>query len=196
MPMRMVKVVWLRKLGVIACVVAVLYCVAAALIAYVGLHDQVAAADIIVVPGNTVQPDGLPSERLKSRLDIALRLFKERRAPAIFVSGGVGREGHDEAAVMAAYLIANGVPSNAIVRDSLGVTTAATAANAAKYLHANKLHSALVATQYFHVARTCLALERSGVIVSGAAHARYFEVRDAYSLAREVLGYAVYFLIL
>jgi len=194
--MRMVKVVWLRKPAVFAGVVAVLYCVAAVPIVYVGLHDQVEAADIIVVPGNTVQPDGLPSERLKSRLDVALRLFNARRAPTIFVSGGVGREGYNEAAVMAAYLIANGVPSNAIVRDSLGFTTAATAANAAKYLHAHKLHSALVATQYFHVARTCLALERNGVMISGAAHARYFEIRDAYSLAREVLGYAVYYLIL
>lgn len=194
--MRIVRVVWLRKLGVIACVVAGLYCVATVPIVYVGLRDNVATADLIVVPGNTVRPDGSLSERLKSRLDIALRLFKERRAPTIFVSGGVGREGQDEADAMAAYLMANGIPSEAIVRDPLGVDTAATAANAAKYLHANKLHSALVATQYFHVARTSLALQRNGVIVAGTAHARYFEFRDAYSLAREVLGYAVYYLTL
>ncbi len=149
-----------------------------------------------MVPGNTVLPDGTLGGRLQARLDTALQLYTEKRAPSIFVSGGTGREGHDEAAAMAAYLRDHGVPPSAIVQDPLGIDTAATARNAAKYLREHRLHSALVATQYFHVARTRLALERSGVTVAGSAHARDFEARDAYSLAREVAGYAVYYLTL
>jgi len=183
----------MRRLWIAAAVIPAIYLAAAGAVALAGLHDHVTTADIIVVPGNTVQADGSPSERLKSRLDVSIRLFNEHRAPKIFVSGGIGREGYDEAAAMAAWLIANGIPAVAIVQDPLGVNTAATAVNAAKYLHANGLHSAIVATQYFHVARTTLALERSGVDVKGSSHARYFELRDVYSLAREVTGYVIYY---
>lgn len=93
---------------------------------------------------------------------------------------------------MSSYLLAKGVPSNLIVIDSLGIDTAATAKNAASYMRANHLKSALVVTQYFHVPRTKLALERQGVYVSGTAHARYFELRDIYSAVRETVAYVVY----
>lgn len=157
-----------------------------------GLNDQVSHGDVIVVPGNTVASDGTPSPRLQARLDVALKLFQEHRAPLIFVSGGTGKEGFDEAVAMFNYLAKNGVPSNAIIRDGAGIDTAATARNAAEFMRANKLKSAIVATQYFHVARTKLALEHNGVEVAGTAHARYFETRDLYSIPREVVGYIVY----
>jgi len=54
------------------------------------------------------------------------------------------------------------------------------------------LRTALVATQYFHVPRTALALSRHGVDVVGSRHARFAEARDAYSLAREVIAVPVY----
>ena len=176
------------------CAALVLLVTAACAVALVGLRDQVDAnADIIVVPGNTVYADGTLSERLKSRLDVALELFHDGRAPRIFVSGGMGHEGHDEAASMAAYLVGHGVAASAIVQDPLGVDTAATAANAAQYLRSHNMGSAIVATQYFHVPRTVLALQRQGVRVAGTRHARYFEMRDIYSLTREVVGYAAYY---
>lgn len=173
--------------GSIACLAA------AAAISIAGLQDHGDKADIIVVPGNTVHADGSLSERLKSRLDAAITIYREHRAPIIFVSGGTGSEGHDEAGAMAAYLVMHKIPASAIVQDPLGIDTAATASNAANYLKANKLRSAFVATQYFHVPRTVLALERQGVNVTGTRHARYVESRDIYSLAREVIGYATYF---
>lgn len=158
-----------------------------------GCSDQLAQADVIVVPGNTVAPDGTPSPRLQARLDVALALYREQRAKLVFVSGGVGREGFDEAVVMARYLARNGVPSEAIVTDSRGLDTMATARNAAAFMHANGLQSALVATQYFHVVRTRFALERAGIRVAGHAHARYAEWRDLYSVPREVAGLIAYF---
>lgn len=167
--------------------------IAIGLIVGAGLNDHFAKADLIVVPGNTIAPDGTPSPRLKARLDAALRLFQGGYAPLIFVSGGVGKEGFDEAVSMSNYLQKNGVPQNAIIIDSFGTDTAATAKNAAVYLRKNKLESALVATQYFHVPRTKLALERNGVEVTGASHARYFEMRDIYSTLRETVAYAAYY---
>ncbi len=163
-----------------------LWLVAAVAIAGYGLHDSVAAADIVVVPGNTIAPDGTPSPRLRARLDAAVQVYRDRSAPLIMVSGGTGVEGFDEAASMAAYLRGEGVPETAIVQDPRGVDTAATAANTAAYLRARGLHSAVVATQYFHVPRTQLLLQQNDVDVVGHVHARHWAPRDAYSLAREV----------
>lgn len=159
-----------------------------------GLDDRIAPADMIVVPGNTVAPDGTPSPRLQARLDAALTQFRNRQAPLIFVSGGTGKEGFDEAAAMAGYLKRQGVPAAAIIEDRQGWTTEATARNAATWLRAHGLSTAMVATQYFHVPRFRLALERAGVTVSGQVHAPYAELRDLYSTPREAVGYAVYYL--
>lgn len=172
----------------IACVI-----LAMGLIVATGLNNHITNADLIVVPGNTVAPDGTPSPRLRARLDAALQLFCEGHAPLIFVSGGTGKEGFDEAVSMSNYLVKNGVPQKSIIIDNLGKDTAATAKNAANYMHANNLKSALVATQYFHVPRTKLALERYGVEVTGTSYARYFEMRDFYSTLRETAAYVAYY---
>ncbi|WP_257572440.1 YdcF family protein [Janthinobacterium sp. UMAB-56] len=158
-----------------------------------GLHDKLAPADVIVVPGNTIAPDGRPGPRLQARLDVALVQFQAGRAPRILVSGATGKEGFDEAASMARYLQSRGVPTSAIIEDNQGWTTDATARNAALLMRTHGWKSAMIATQYFHVPRFRLALERSGIAVSGNVHAPYFELRDLYSVPRETVGYAVYY---
>ena len=50
-----------------------------------GLNDKNGQAELIVVPGNTIAPDGTPSPRLQARLDVAVKLFKQGNAPRIFV---------------------------------------------------------------------------------------------------------------
>lgn len=93
---------------------------------------------------------------------------------------------------MAHYLVQHGVPTAAIVQDPQGLDTAATARNASQFMRQQHLRRALVATQYFHIPRTQLALERQGVQVVGSRHARYIEWRDVYSTLREVVGYVAY----
>ena len=183
----------MRKIRLFLAAAAAALTVGMGLIVIAGMQDQIADADLIVVPGNTIAPDGTPSPRLKARLDAALKLYKERRAPLLFVSGGVGKEGFDEAVSMAAYLEKNGVPSNSIILDDAGLDTAATARNAALLMRERGLKTALVATQYFHVPRTRLALERNGILVAGSAYARYFEMRDLYSTLRETIAYVAYY---
>ena len=56
------------------------------------------------------------------------------------------------------------------------------------------LTSAVVVTQYFHITRTRYALRRAGVAMVSTAHARYFEMRDLYSIAREAIALPVYWL--
>lgn len=166
----------------------------AAVLGGAGVRDRAVHADAIVVPGNTVDADGTPSPRLRARLDAALWLRRRGCADLIIVSGATGSEGFDEAAVMARYLVDRGVPRSAVVEDGAGVDTEATAVHTAAVLRERHLRTALVATQFFHVARTHLALEQHGVDVVGSRHARILERRDAYSLAREVVAVPVYLL--
>lgn len=122
----------------------------------------------------------------------ALWLYRGGYANLISVSGATGAEGFDEAATMAQYPVDYGVPQSAIAEDSSGVDTDATAAHACALMRERHLHTALVATQYFHVPRTELALGQDGVDVVGSRHARFTEWRDAYSLAREVIAVPAY----
>lgn len=190
--MRSLPRAW-RQPGRMLLAAAVLFAAAAALIAASGLRDVLAKADAIVVLGNTVGPDGRPSPRLKGRLDGALAAFRQGYAPLIVVSGGVGKEGFDEAVVMAQYLVEQGVPRDAVIVDSSGVDTSATASALASLGTTRGIKSVIVATQYFHVVRTRIALERAGVRVVGSVHAPYFEARDMYSLPREVVALAAWY---
>jgi len=157
-----------------------------------GLHDEIAHADLGVVLGNTVYPDGTPSPRLVARLDRAVELFKQDVFPRILVSGAIGKEGRDEALVMRDYLLQNGVPSPQVLVDSEGRTTFATAANTRRLMDQRGFRSALVISQYLHVPRARLALRRFGVLTVYSAHARFFELRDLYSVPRELVGFLTY----
>jgi vancomycin permeability regulator SanA len=159
-----------------------------------GLDDRLAPADVIVVPGSTVAPDGTPSPRLRARLDAALAACRQGWAPVILVSGGTGVEGFDEARAMGDYLRQHGVPSSAVVEDGAGVDTEATAIHTATYLRAHGRRRALVVTQYFHVPRTELLLGTYGVDVVGRVHARFVAPRDVYSTVREVAALGALYL--
>jgi uncharacterized SAM-binding protein YcdF (DUF218 family) len=166
----------------------------AALIVADGLTDEIAAADVAIVPGNTVEKDGRPAARLQARLDQTVALYRQGLFPDVIVSGGVGVEGFDEAEVMKRYLVEHGVPEGRVHVDGGGNTTQLTARNASRMMRENGWRSAMVISQYFHVPRMRLAMRRSGVVPVFSAHARYFEPRDGYSIAREVIGYGSYLL--
>jgi vancomycin permeability regulator SanA len=183
-----------RVVLLIALPMMLAFTLAATLIVADGLTDDIHVADVAIVPGNTVERDGRPSARLRARLDQTVALYRQGLFPAVIVSGGVGREGFDEALVMKRYLVENGVPEGSIYVDSGGATTRLTAKNASRMMRENGWQSAMVVSQYFHVPRMRLAMKRAGVTPVFSAHAQYFERRDVYSIAREVIGYGAYFL--
>ena len=90
------------------------------------------------------------------------------------------------------YLVQRGVAPEQVIVDSEGRTTFATAMNTRKLIEERGLGSALVVSQYFHVPRARLALQRAGVTKVYSAHARYFELRDFYSVPRELVGFLRY----
>lgn len=165
---------------------------AAAALAVTGLVAGARNADVAVVLGNTVQADGQPSPRLAARLDRAYDCYAASQCRMLFVSGGVDPAGTDEAAAMRDYLLARGVPADRIIVDSAGVDTWATARHASAYMREHGYSRALAVTQYFHVPRTMLALKRHGVAEVGGGYPAFFEMRDLYSVFREVPAVALY----
>jgi vancomycin permeability regulator SanA len=161
-------------------------------LAWSGLHDHIGIADVALVPGNTVNADGKPSARLQARLDTTLGLYKQGYFKKIIVSGGTGKEGFAEGTVMKGYLIQHGVPNDAVIVDNLGMDTYASARNTATILRTLNLKSVFVVTQYFHVPRCRLALQKLGISPIFSAHAPFFECRDVYSILRELPAYLKY----
>ncbi|HVG19564.1 MAG TPA: YdcF family protein [Blastocatellia bacterium] len=179
---------------ILSAVFALAFVIAALLIVSDGLSDDARAADVCIIPGNKVEESGAPSPRLRARLDKAVELYKRGLCRNVITSGGVGSEGFDEAVVMKAYLTERGVAEGSILVDSQGLNTFLTAKNSSRMMKEKGWQSALVVSQYFHVSRTKLALRRFGVTPVFGAHAQYFELRDIYSITREVFGYLGYLL--
>jgi len=187
MKISLIKQIYLA-LAVCTCV----YLLAMSTLAVSGLRDKIAKADVALVLGNTVMPDGTPSPRLRARLDKTLALYQAGYFPTIIVSGGMGKEGFDEAKVMHDYLVQNGVSASNIIVDSSGMNTYASAKFTAQVIQQRKINSVLIISQYFHLPRSRLALKYFGISNVYYAHANYFEIRDIYSLLREVAGCVTY----
>jgi vancomycin permeability regulator SanA len=183
-----------KKILLPAFLLSLFFIVPAIFIVTDGLVDELHQADVGVVLGNTVNPDGKPSPRLQARLDKTIELYQKGLFPNIIVSGGFGVEGFDEAVVMRQYLIDHNIPSDSINVDSEGKTTGLTAKNSAEIMKRNNWQSALIVSQYFHISRTRLAFTNYGILNVYSAHANYFELRDLYSIVREVIGYFSYLL--
>jgi vancomycin permeability regulator SanA len=181
-----------KKIFFIAVVSSLFFIVPALLIVADGLTDELHQADVAVVLGNTVNPDGQPSPRLQARLDKTVELYQKGFFTNIIVSGGFGVEGFDEAVVMSQYLVSQNIPTERIFVDGEGRTTNLTAKNTAQIMRQNNWQSALVISQYFHISRCKLALANYGISPVYSASANYFELRDLYSLVREVMGYFSY----
>jgi vancomycin permeability regulator SanA len=177
-----------------AVVVFAIAVTAAGLIAGVGLLDNEGKADVAVVFGTMVTPRGRPSAWLSARLDKAVELYERRQFRTIIVSGGIGPQGFDEAQVMKAYLLSKGVPRAAILADSKGVNTMATARNTAAVMRKHGFKTVFLISQFFHIARAKLAFRECGVAASFNAHADRYFLRDIYSLGRDTAGYVDYLL--
>ncbi|HVE59310.1 MAG TPA: YdcF family protein [Pyrinomonadaceae bacterium] len=157
-----------------------------------GLNDEIAVADAAVVLGNTVERNGQPSERLKARLEKAVELYEHKLVGKIIVSGGFGAEGFEEADVMRDYLVSRNIPEGDIILDKDGYNTYKTAVNTKQIMERRNMRSVIIVSQYFHITRSRLAFQKAGIENIYAAHANYFELRDAYSILREFTGFYSY----
>lgn len=154
-----------------------------------GIVDEEKSADIAVILGNKVNPDGTLSDRLQKRLERGLDIYNAKRTDLLVVSGGLGKEGHYEAEKMKDYLIRNGVPEEDIIVDNYGINTRATVDNTIELRDSLKFNSLIVVSQYFHLTRTKMLFRDRGLNDVSGVSPKYFEMRDIYSLFREFAAY-------
>ncbi len=126
-------------------------------------------ADVIIVLGAKIHPDGTPSNTLKYRLDAAKKAYDQNRAPFIIVTGGQGKdENEPEAWAMKRYLIQTGVAPDRIFEESASGNTIENLRNAKAILQENKWSAAIIATTDYHMDRARLIARRL-FIPTGAA---------------------------
>jgi uncharacterized SAM-binding protein YcdF (DUF218 family) len=142
---------------------AVVYTIAFVLVLVVSQLDEREPADVIVVLG-AAQYNGRPSPVLRARLDHALELWREGLAPAIVVTGGVGRgDKESEAIVGRRYLLAHDVPDTVLVVQPQGRSTQASMTAVAAWLGVQGRRRALLVSDPFHMLRLRLEARRTGL---------------------------------
>jgi uncharacterized SAM-binding protein YcdF (DUF218 family) len=152
-----------RAVGAALFVAAVVYTVAFVMVLVVAQLDQRDPADVIVVLG-AAQYNGRPSPVLRARLDHALELWREGLAPAIVVTGGVGRgDKESEATVGRRYLLAHDVPDSVLVVQPQGRSTQASMTAVAAWLGAQGRRRAILVSDPFHMLRLRLEARRTGL---------------------------------
>jgi uncharacterized SAM-binding protein YcdF (DUF218 family) len=106
---------------------------------------------------------------LKARLDHALVLWTKQLAPRIMTTGGAGGDPFfTEGGVGRSYLISKGVPSEAIIVETEGESTAHSIAVAGEIMHRMALKSCIVVSDGYHIYRVKKMLEFRGLDVYGS----------------------------
>ncbi len=159
-----------------------------------GIKNNNQVADVAVILGNKINRDGTISNRLKSRLDCGLQLYKNKFISKIIVSGGYGKEGYFEGDKMREYLVNNGVPDSNIITDNKGNNTIQSVQNTIQLQQKYSFKSIIIVSQFYHISRTKMLFKKLGFNRIFSASPAYYEWRDIYSLFRDFFAfYEVYF---
>jgi uncharacterized SAM-binding protein YcdF (DUF218 family) len=160
-------------------------------------HDEVRAADVIVVLG-AAQYDGKPSPVLKARLDQAAYLYKEDLSPLVIVTGGK-QEGDrfTEAEVSHDYLEEQGIPEEDILEEEEGRTTYESLKQVREIAVDNGIDSALLVSDPLHserIKRMAIDLGFEEAYASWASYERLHRSRETKmkELLHEVSALLVY----
>ena len=160
--------------------------------------EEARPADIIIVLG-AAEYRGRPSPVLQARLNHALALYRRGLAPYLLTTGGSGGDPvYTEGEVGRAYLTRHGVPSEAILVEPEGATTAQSLEAAAEIMLRMDFHSCIVVSDGYHIYRIKSFLQNRKVQVFGsprpagrkakAVQQRWLYFRQAVAFALWKLG--------
>jgi uncharacterized SAM-binding protein YcdF (DUF218 family) len=158
------------------------------------LVDEARPADLILVLG-AAEYRGRPSPVLKARLDHALELYQRGMAPRVLTTGGAGGDPlFTEGGVGRAYLIAHGVPSEAITAETETESTVESTAMAAEIMRRMGLHSAIVVSDGYHIYRVKKMLESSEIRVYGSPRKDQHRgrLRERWNYVKQAIGYVLW----
>lgn len=151
----------------------------------IGGEGKLKHAQVALVLGAGLNPDGSPSTMLRDRVAVGADLFNEGRVDKVLVSGDHGTVGHDEVNAMRESLIVRGVPDGKIFTDHAGFDTWDSMVRAKKVF---KVDSAIIVTQGFHLPRAMWLGKRAGLDVGGVAADGSYGRQGKIASAREVFA--------
>lgn len=128
--------------------------------------QQAPRAPVALVFGAGLAPGGVPSPVLAQRLDAAIALWRAGKAEALLVSGDNSDRFHDETQAMRRYVLERGVPAEAVLGDTAGLSTYDSCVRAHSVFGARQ---ALLVTQRFHLTRALFIANSVGLDAWGVA---------------------------
>lgn len=147
---------------------------------------QAPQAQVAIVLGARVQPDGKMSAMLADRVSTGARLYLTGKVDKVLASGDHGTRGYDEVNAMRRGLLDAGVPDRDIFTDHAGFDTWSSMVRAQKVFG---VESALVVTQGFHLPRAVWLGKRAGLDVHGvSSDLRGYGRQNSRSSVREWLA--------
>ena len=161
-------------------------------------HDGARAADAIVVLG-AAQYDGRPSPVLQERLDHALQLYEDGIAPLIVLTGGKQeRDRVTEANTGYRYLLAKGVPEDALELEDQGTSTWDSLRAARRFLFDQGVDRIVLVTDDYHAYRAQATARDIGFdatvspsdsLLSGSNQLRHLTRETAAVAVGRIIGY-------
>ena len=144
-------------------------------------------AQVALVLGAGLDPDGSPSAMLEDRLRAAAALYEGGRVDRVLASGDHGRPGYDEVNAMRRELVRLGVPDGDVFTDHAGFDTLDSVVRARKVFDVS---SAIVVTQGFPLPRALWLARRAGLTVHGleAGAGQDYGGRGTQASVREVVA--------
>ncbi|MBR5314943.1 MAG: YdcF family protein [Clostridia bacterium] len=140
--------------------------------------------DCILVLGAGVRGNR-PSPMLQDRLDYAIDLYNQGKAPKLLMSGDHGQTDYDEVNIMKAYAIEKGIPSEDIFMDHAGFSTYESIYRAKQVFEAEKI---IIVTQEYHLFRALYVANALEVDAVGYASDPREYAGQEYRELREILA--------
>lgn len=181
---RIVKFVFVVALPIWVLVVLALL----AAIYHYGSVDYAQTADVIIVLGAGLRPDGTPTPTLETRSRHAATLWQAGFAPQLICTGGVtGDATISEAAACKTVLMAYGVPEAAILLEDQSKSTEENALFAKQIMDVHGWRSAVVVSSAYHLFRANWLFNGVGIIIyTSPAPVSLTFAEHALAIAREI----------
>jgi SanA protein len=125
---------------------------------------EASQAEVALIPGAAIFPDGTLSSIFIDRVDMAIKLYKAKKVSKILVSGDNSTVSHNEVNPVRLYLLSKGILDQDIFLDHAGFDTYSTMYRARDIFGVS---SVLITTQSFHLPRAVFIARRFGMKAYG-----------------------------
>ena len=130
-----------------------------------GALDRAQPADVIVVLGARVLPNGDAGPDLLPRVEKAVHLYEQRYARFLICAGGPAGDAMSAAAIARREAINLGVPPSAVLIADGTSNTREDAARTAEVMGAHGWRQAIVVSHPLHLLRATYLFRRAGLVV-------------------------------